>query len=80
MARGIVYSAKPLSQGDIYAIEDAFFSKLGQPVTLDMVVDETLIAGVNVVVEGVSYDGSVKGQLLSISSLLRGDDDAGGGP
>jgi len=74
VARGIVYSAKPLNQGDLYSIEDMFTQKLCEPVALDVVVDESLIAGVNVVVEGVSYDGSVGGQLQKLASLL------GGGP
>jgi len=58
----------------LYAIEDLFSQKLGEPVALDVVVEGALIAGVNVVVEGVSYDGSAQGQLLKLATLL------GGGP
>lgn len=71
MIVGVLRTAKPLDFDTHDEIAARFSDVLGQHVLLQQVVVPELIGGVTVEVDGRVYDGSVKGQLLRIASLLR---------
>jgi F-type H+-transporting ATPase subunit delta len=68
--RGKLQSAQKLSPEDVQEIAKAFTSKLGKRVELGLTVDPDLIAGLKVEVQGVTYDGSLRGQLKRVRQSL----------
>ena len=79
MLKGTVYTAFALSPEQKSAIERRFSEALGQPVALEEQADESLLAGVCVVVDGRMYDGSLKARLSQVERLLeKGEEEAGG--
>lgn len=63
VTRAIVRSAAPLDEEALAEVTAAFGKVTGQRVMPSVVVEEDLIAGVVVEVEGRVYDGSVRTQL-----------------
>lgn len=62
-AVGEVMSADPIDPKDVVELSSLFARKVGHPVELKVRVDSTLLAGLKVVLKGVTYDGSLKAQL-----------------
>jgi F-type H+-transporting ATPase subunit delta len=60
---GTVVSAEPLSVSDVEQLASAFGKKLGKRVAFRAESDPTLLAGVKVTVNGVTYDGTLRSQL-----------------
>jgi F-type H+-transporting ATPase subunit delta len=60
---GELISAIPLEAGIAEGVAQALSKKLNKPVQLKEKVDPTLIAGMRVMIGGVTFDGSVKGKL-----------------
>ncbi len=67
---GIVYSASKLEEKDIKRIEKAFERKLGKKVALKNRVDEKILGGVKVALDGKVYDGSIRNRLLDLEKQL----------
>lgn len=68
---GIVYSAAPLSETQIQAIEEALGKKLHAKVALTNSVDHTLLGGAKVALDGRVYDGTLRSRLLSMRTQLK---------
>lgn len=60
---GVLYSAEPMSASDVDGLASAFSKKLGKKVAFRVEADPTLLAGVKVTVNGVTYDGTLRSQL-----------------
>jgi F-type H+-transporting ATPase subunit delta len=67
---GRLVSADPLSESDIKGLADAFQRKLGKPVAFRVSTDPSLLAGMKVIVNGVTYDGTLKSQLQQLRDLV----------
>lgn len=68
---GVAYSALPLQKKEIADLEDAFTKKLGVKVVLKNRVDENLLGGVKVALDGKVYDGSLRSRLLELHRKLK---------
>lgn len=60
---GKVVSAESMSEADVDSLAKAFTKKLGKKVAFQVSTDPSLLAGVKVTVNGVTYDGSLRSQL-----------------
>ena len=61
--RGVVYSATPLSEQQISRLKAKVCAKLGNEVVFETRIDESLIGGLRVEVNGRVFDSSVKHHL-----------------
>ena len=68
--RGLVHSAVALSSLHLASLTKAMAGVVNREVILEEVVDESLIGGLRVEIEGRVYDGTVKGQLARIREKL----------
>ena len=72
IVEGIVYSAYKLNDDEIRALEDSIGKKINHQVELKCKVDDDLILGVKIVIDGKVFDGSMKNRIESMRvSLLR---------
>jgi F-type H+-transporting ATPase subunit delta len=60
---GKLLSAEPMSASDVEGLAAAFSKKLGKKVAFRFYSDPSLLAGVKVTVNGVTYDGTLRSQL-----------------
>jgi F-type H+-transporting ATPase subunit delta len=60
---GRIVSAEPLEAGALKQISDAFSQKLKKKVDFKVTTDGSLLAGLKVTVQGVTYDGTLRSQL-----------------
>jgi F-type H+-transporting ATPase subunit delta len=60
---GKLVSAEPMTDADVASLAAAFGRKLGRKVLFRVSTDPSLLAGVRVTVNGVTYDGTLKSQL-----------------
>ena len=67
---GLVTSADPLEQNDLDQLSRAFTQKVGKKVAFRTSVDSSLLAGVKVTVNGVTYDGTLRSQLQQLRDRL----------
>jgi F-type H+-transporting ATPase subunit delta len=67
---GELVSAEAMETRDQEELAQAFGKKLGKKVIFKTRVDPALIAGVQVTVSGVTYDGSVRAQLQRAKSAF----------
>jgi F-type H+-transporting ATPase subunit delta len=63
---GRLVSAEPLSDADAQGLAQAFSKKIGKKVEFRVSTDPSLLAGMKVTVNGVTYDGSLKSQLQQL--------------
>jgi F-type H+-transporting ATPase subunit delta len=63
---GQVISAEPMDQKDVESLAQSFSKKLGKRVTFKVSVDAALLAGMKVIVSGVTYDGTLQSQLQKL--------------
>lgn len=68
---GIAYSAEKLSKEQLSSIEEALEKKLSCKVKLANRVEETLLGGVKVAIDGKVYDGSLRNKLLELQKTLK---------
>lgn len=68
--RGTLISADLLSDQDGQNLAKAFSQKLGKKVVFKTFLDPSLLAGVKVTVNGVTYDGSLRAQLQRLRDRL----------
>ena len=69
-ARGVCYSAYPVSDEVRQRIEAALAERLGKKVELSVREDKGLIGGLKVIVGGLRIDGSVRRQLELLSERM----------
>lgn len=67
---GKVVSAEPLERADLEGLAQAFGKKLGKRISFRTSTDPSLLAGVKVVVNGVTYDGTLKAQLQRLRDRM----------
>lgn len=67
---GLVESADVLSPQDVEELAKAFGTRLGKKVAFGTKVDPTLLAGIKVTVNGVTYDGTLRSQLQRLRDRL----------
>jgi F-type H+-transporting ATPase subunit delta len=66
---GDLVSAIPLDSAALAGISEALTKKFQKPVHLNPVVDPTVIAGMRVTINGVTYDGTVRSKLAKFASI-----------
>ena len=66
---GDLVSAIPLDQPARAGVVDALSKKFQKPVHLNASVDPTVIAGMRVTINGVTYDGTVRSKLAKFASM-----------
>ena len=67
---GRVVSSHPLSEEDLEILVQTFSKKLGKKVTLQVSTDTSLLAGIQVTLNGVTYDGTLRSQLQQLRESL----------
>lgn len=67
---GIVYSVNKLDETDMSDIKTALEKKYGKKIELENVIDETLIGGISIDIEGERIDNSIKQRLSSLKAQL----------
>ncbi|ATG97652.1 F0F1 ATP synthase subunit delta [Mesoplasma lactucae] len=60
---GVIWSTEPISDAQVKQFEEKIGKKLNKNIKLVNKIDQSLIGGVEIVVEGRIFDGSVKGKL-----------------
>ncbi|MDX9719787.1 MAG: ATP synthase F1 subunit delta [Myxococcota bacterium] len=68
--RGVLRSAAPLSAQHFERLSKALSRRLGREVILEQRLDPELLAGFHVQVEGLMFDGSLRGQLGRLEEQL----------
>ena len=63
---GRLVAAEPMSKIDISTLVKAFSHKLGKKVAFQVSTDPSLLAGMKVTVNGVTYDGTLRSQLQKL--------------
>ncbi|MDR0397319.1 MAG: F0F1 ATP synthase subunit alpha [Oscillospiraceae bacterium] len=72
MKSGVIRTAFPLSAEQRDVLRSRFEAKLGQKLDLREAVEPSLIGGLAVDIDGVTYDGSIRSQLTAVSRDLHG--------
>lgn len=67
---GKLVSAEPVGEADIESLAKTFCKKLGKKVFFRVSIDPSLLAGVKVTVNGVTYDGSLQSQLQRLRDQI----------
>jgi F-type H+-transporting ATPase subunit delta len=67
---GQVVSADALDPKDVQDLARSFTQKLGKQVELRPMIDPTLLAGIKVTVNGITYDGTLRSQLQQLRDRL----------
>lgn len=73
--KGELYTAKPLDASTLSRIEQRFSQTVGEPVTLEMIVQPQLLGGIRIMLDGQLYDDTIAGQLASLGAVLKGSED-----
>lgn len=60
---GRLVAAETMADADVQGLAQAFSRKLGRKVAFQVSVDPSLLAGMKVTVNGVTYDGTLRAQL-----------------
>lgn len=68
--RGVLKVAAPISDKEKKELEEIFAERVGKRVVLEVEEDPALIGGAVAYIGGMVFDGSVKGNLLSIKEKL----------
>lgn len=74
---GEVVSAEPMDQKDVDALAQSFSKKLGKRVVFRVSTDAALLAGMKVIVSGVTYDGTLQSQLQKLRDQVAAGATAG---
>jgi F-type H+-transporting ATPase subunit delta len=70
--RALVTSATPLEAADLGRVVATFEEKTGKKVLAETAVDESLLGGVIVDIEGQVFDGSLRNQLKALAAKIAG--------
>lgn len=63
---GRLITAEPIDQADVEYLAKAFGRKFGKKVSFQVKTDPSLLAGIKVTVNGVTYDGTLRSQLQQL--------------
>jgi F-type H+-transporting ATPase subunit delta len=63
---GNLVSAEPLGKKELEDLASAFSKKLNKKVEFKVSTDPTLVAGLKVTISGVTFDGSLQGQIKKL--------------
>ena len=69
--KGVLYSAVPAGKERLQAFEEKTSVVAGKRVVLENRIDETIIGGVKIYVDGKLIDASVKGRLENMKQRIR---------
>jgi F-type H+-transporting ATPase subunit delta len=72
VARAHIVSAFPVDDGQLATLKAALEKRFGKKIEATVSVDPQLIGGARITVGDTVIDGSVRGELQSMSSQLRG--------
>ena len=72
ITKGIVYSVIPLSEDSLKKLEDESGRTLSKQVKLENRIDETLIGGVVIYIDGKLIDVSIKKRLDNLKRVMLG--------
>jgi F-type H+-transporting ATPase subunit delta len=67
---GTVVAADPVGTGDVESLAKAFGKKLNKRVSFQVSTDPSLLAGMKVTVNGVTYDGTLRSQLQKLRDQI----------
>lgn len=67
---GQLESAEPIGKDDVETLSKAFSKKFGKKVAFQIFTDPTLLAGMKVTVNGVTYDGTLRSQFQRLRDQL----------
>jgi F-type H+-transporting ATPase subunit delta len=67
---GQLVSAHPMDVSDVEGLAKAFSKKLGKKVTFRVTTNPLLLAGIQITVNGVTYDGSLRSQFQKLHDHL----------
>ncbi len=67
---GDLASSSTIDGADVESLAKAFSQKLGKKVTFRVTTDLSLLAGIKVTINGVTYDGSLRSQLQKLHDHL----------
>lgn len=67
---GTIWAADPVGAEDLSALGNAFSAKLGKQVVFRVENDPSLLAGMKILVGGVTYDGTLRSQLEQLREQL----------
>ena len=71
ISRGFIYSARPLEKEQVAQISKVVSEQINKQVELENKLDENLIGGFTVMVDGKYIDNSLKGRLEDLKSSLK---------
>ncbi|MGF6376347.1 F-type H+-transporting ATPase subunit delta [Clostridiales Family XIII bacterium PM5-7] len=71
IAEGVIYSAVPLSTEQMNKFQEEAGKLLDEKIELRNVIDEKLLGGVKLLVEGKLIDASLRGRLNDLQNKLR---------
>ncbi len=74
---GQIVCADEIGDKEVADLASAFRAVLGKKVDFQTSTDPSLLAGLKVTVEGITYDGSLKGQLERVRRAVTGAAGAG---
>jgi ATP synthase F1 delta subunit len=69
-SKGVIYSVVPLSEAQLASFEEKTGNLIGKKVKLDNRIDQNLIGGVRIFVEGRLIDASVKKRLSDLKETM----------
>ncbi len=67
---GVIYTTHPLSQDEISNLEIKFSKKINKMVQFTNKIDEKLISGIKVIIDGLVYDYSIDQKLKQLKQEL----------
>ena len=71
MSTAEVTSAVPLTEDEMKRLSEALSARLGRTVTLTCTVDESLLGGMVVRVDGKVLDGSLRSRLHAVKEVMK---------
>lgn len=71
ISHGIVYSVNKLEVAEIKDLQTSLEKKLGKKVELINEIDQSLIGGISVLIDGKRIDNSIKSRLEGLKAHLR---------
>lgn len=67
---GTLVAADPMTDADLGVLTKAFGQKFGKKVAFRISIDPSLLAGMKVTVNGVTYDGTLRSQIQRLRDQL----------
>lgn len=75
IAEALVTTASPLSDEQMEKIRQKLSAMTGKKITLQTKIDQSLLGGVLLEMDGKRYDDTIKGRLMNIRSSMVGDNE-----